>query len=306
MELAELKTAANPEISLDKTQIACPLCSSKEISNLRKYNGAQLASCLKCSFIFSKRIPTGAELDTYYDNLYEVTSYLSKITITRYNEILDKFEKFRKTNRILDVGCGHGFFLEIAKKRGWKVYGSDFAEGCVKICKDKGIDMHLGSMTADAFIPEMFDVITSFEVLEHINTPNQELILLNQLLRKGGVMYVTTPNFNSLLRYRLGEQYDVINYPEHLIYFTRKTLQTAFEKNGFKKQKVWTSGISVTRYKTSTGISNQEYVSETSDDEILRHKIESRWYLKQLKSLANWWLNIFKVGNSLKGTFVKK
>ena len=84
---------------------------------------------------------------------------------------LINLKKHRKTNRILDVGCGHGFFLEIAKKRGWKVYGSDYADGCVDICTKKGIDMHRGTMTDDAFIPEMFDVITSFEVLEHINTP---------------------------------------------------------------------------------------------------------------------------------------
>ena len=119
-------------------------------------------------------------------------------------------------------------------------------------------------------------------------------------------MYVTTPNFNALLRYRLGEQYDVINYPEHLTYFTRKTLQTAFEKNGFKKLRIRTTGMSITRYKTSKGTSNQEYVSETSDDEILRHKIENRWHLKQLKAFANWGLNLFKVGDSLKGTFIKE
>lgn len=306
MKIVELKTTTDHSVKLDKIHTTCPLCSSKEIVNLPKYNGAKLASCVECSFIFSERIPTGIELDAFYDKEYEVTSFLSKITIARYNDLLDKFEKYRKTNRILDVGCGHGFFLEIAKSRGWKVYGSDYADSCVDMCTKKGIDMHSGTMTDDAFIPEIFDVITSFEVLEHISTPNEELKNLNRLLRKGGVLYVTTPNFNALLRYRLGEQYDIINYPEHLTYFTRKTLRSAFEKNGFKKLKIWTTGMSITHYKTSRGMSNQQYVSETSDDEILRHKIENRWHLKQLKSFANWWLNLFKIGDSLKGTFVKK
>ncbi|MFT5858101.1 MAG: 2-polyprenyl-3-methyl-5-hydroxy-6-metoxy-1,4-benzoquinol methylase [Flavobacteriaceae bacterium] len=305
MELVELKTTKGLSVKLNEKHSACPLCSSKKISNLAKFNGAKLASCISCSFIFSERIPSEVELDAFYDKEYEVTSFLSKITIARYNALLDKFEKHRKTNRILDVGCGYGFFLEIAKKRGWKVYGSDYAEKCIDICTKKGIDMYRGSMNDEAFIPEMFDVITSFEVIEHIYKLNQELQNLNRLLRPGGIMYVTTPNFNAILRYRLGEKYDVINYPEHLLYFTRKTLQSAMEKNGFKKLSIRTTGMSMTRYRTSKGMSNQEYVSETSDDEILRHKIEKRWHLKQLKGFANWCLNLFKIGDSLKATFVK-
>lgn len=287
------------------THSQCPLCGSKKIEILPKFNGAKLASCNECSFVFSERIPTGSELDQFYCKDYEVTSFLSKITIARYNELLDQFEKYRKTGRILDVGSGHGFFLETAKKRGWEVYGSDYAPGCVKLCETKGIKMHSGTMTKNAYGSEMFDVITSFEVLEHVYSPNEELGYLNAFLRKGGIMYVTTPNFNSVLRYRLGEQYDVINYPEHLTYFTNKTLVKAFENNGFEKLNVRTTGLSITRYRTSKGKSNQEYVSETSDDEILRHKIEKRWHLRALKSTTNWGLNLFKIGDSLKGTFIK-
>ena len=306
-EQAIIDTSAIPNNHTNSgTHRKCPLCASQKIQSLPKFNGARLASCNECSFVFSERIPTGIELDQFYCEEYEVTSFLSKITINRYNELLDHFEKYRKTNRILDIGSGHGFFLETAKKRGWEVYGSDYAAGCVNVCKEKGIEMHSGTMTPDAYHPEMFDVITSFEVLEHVYNPNEELGYLNSFLRKGGIMYVTTPNFNSVLRYRLGEQYDVINYPEHLTYFTHKTLIKAFEAKGFEKLNVRTTGLSLTRYRTSKGRSNQEYVSETSDDELLRHKIEKKWHLRALKSTTNWGLNLFKVGDSLKGVFIKR
>ncbi|MFT5777421.1 MAG: 2-polyprenyl-3-methyl-5-hydroxy-6-metoxy-1,4-benzoquinol methylase [Crocinitomicaceae bacterium] len=292
-------------LQLERTHNTCPLCTSDKIEKLPKFNGAFLASCMECSFVFSERIPTKKELDAYYNDEYEVTSFYSQITAARYNELLDYFEKFRLTNKILDVGCGNGFFLEAAQKRGWEVYGADFSKSSIEICKKKGIHMHEGILTSDAFPPDSFDVVTSFEVLEHINNPNEELGYINSFLRKNGIAYVTTPNFNALLRYRLGEKYDVINYPEHLTYYTRKTLKKVFQKNNFRALSIRTTGVSITRLKTSKGKSNQAYVSETSDDELLRHKIEKKWHLKALKRFTNWWLNLFKIGNSLKGIFQK-
>jgi len=165
--------------------------------------------------------------------------------------------------------------------------------------------MEKGCINEVGFNAEQFDVITCFEVIEHINNPRIVAGEMHRILRKGGIVYTTTPNFNSLLRYRLKADYDVIEYPNHLIYFTKKTLRKLFSEAGFSVKQLKTTGISLTRIKTSKGKSNQEYVSETSDDEILRHKIENNSLLGFGKKTANWVLNLFSVGDSLKGTFEK-
>jgi 2-polyprenyl-3-methyl-5-hydroxy-6-metoxy-1,4-benzoquinol methylase len=272
---------------------------------LKEFERAHLCKCRSCGFIFSRQIPTESEILDYYTESYELTSYLSSVTIKRYTELLDSFEVHRKTNKILDIGCGNGYILEIAKQRGWEVYGIELTDHSIAICEKKGIQMLKGPIDINSFPAETFDVITSLEVIEHICTPKKELALLHSFLRKDGIMYVTTPNFNALLRYRLGKDYDVINYPEHLSYYTAKTLRSVFRKSGFRTLKIQASGMSLTRFKTSKGKSNQEYVSETSDDELLRHRIEKRAHLRILKRITNWWLNLFKIGNSLKGIFQK-
>lgn len=261
--------------------------------------------------VFSSRNPTPEQLENHYKG-YGRNDYLSPITIKRYHEILDAFESVRKTNRILDVGCGIGYFLGVAKSRGWEVYGTEYTESAVKICGGKGITMHSGALNPQNYPTESFDVITSFEVIEHINTPNQETEIIFSLLRKGGYFYVTTPNFNSLLRYYLGPKYNVICWPEHLSYYTPKTLTNLMLNHGFKKVWVKSTGISITRFLTSnTPQSNAnleegtEFVSAHTNDEKLRTRFESNSLLTFAKKTINFILTLTGKGDALKGLFQK-
>jgi 2-polyprenyl-3-methyl-5-hydroxy-6-metoxy-1,4-benzoquinol methylase len=261
--------------------------------------------------VFSSINPTPEQLENHYKG-YGRNDYLSPITIKRYHEILDGFEAVRKTNRILDVGCGIGYFLDVAKARGWEVYGTEYTDSAVKICEDKGIIMHSGALDPLNYEPESFDVITSFEVIEHINTPNEEIPRIFSLLRKGGYFYVTTPNFNSLLRYYLGPKYNVIGWPEHLSYYTPKTLETLMLNHGFKKVWVQSTGISITRFLTSRSPKasknpdeGTEFVSAHTDDEKLRTRFESNALLTFAKKTINFILTLTGKGDALKGLFQK-
>lgn len=284
---------------------ACPLCHSSEFHTLSEYQRAHLEQCSSCGFVFSKHIPGEQELETYYSEEYELTEFFSPITAKRYEEILEGFEHLKKTNNLLDVGSGSAFFAEIAIKRGWNVYGTELTDATIAAAEKKGVIMSKGKLEDVQFDSDFFDVVVCIEVIEHVSYPLTLVKEIQRTLRPGGAVYISTPNFNSLLRRRLKSAYDVISYPNHLSYFTTKTLKSLFTTNGFTKQSMVTNGISRTRLKTSTGKSNQAYVSETSDDEILRHRIEKRWYLRFLKNCANGILNIFRLGDSIKATFIK-
>jgi 2-polyprenyl-3-methyl-5-hydroxy-6-metoxy-1,4-benzoquinol methylase len=285
--------------------ISCLICNSSLLNILNDFKEAHLCQCHSCGFVFSKAIPTADELEKHYEG-YSRNDYLSPITILRYNELLDKMEIFRKTNRLLDVGCGIGYFLEVAKERGWEVYGTEYTDEAIEICSKKEISIKKGPLNAQQYKPESFDIITSFEVIEHINNPIQELAHFNKILRKGGLVYLTTPNFNSLLRYWLKDKYNVICYPEHLSYYTPKTLKKLFTISGFKTLKIETTGISLTRFKTSSGKSNQQFISATSDDEQIRTQFETKRILQITKKIINNFLTIIGKGDNLKGWFVKK
>lgn len=283
----------------------CVICNSDQLTVLPRYKDHHLVECQNCHFIFSQDIPTREELNTYYNDNYDRTSYFSPITEKRYEELLDSWEPFRKNNTILDVGCGNGFFLEVAKKKGWNVQGIEISSNAGEVCKAKGIEVFEG--TIREFEKDVqYDIVVSIEVIEHLSYPHLFAKKISELIRPGGLLYITTPNFNSLLRYRLKERYDVIDYPNHLGYFTHKTLNRLLSDNHFAKKQLITTGYSLTRSRTSAGKSNQEYVSETSDDEMFRYRIEKRWYMRVARDLVNTILNTFKVGDSIKATYIKK
>lgn len=260
--------------------------------------------CQSCSFVFCKPIPTQEELNAVYEG-YGRNDYLSDLTIEAYERVLDSFEPYRKTNRLIDVGCGIGYFLEVAKRRGWEVYGTEYTEEAVSICEGKGASMQLGPLNTANYEAESFDIICSFEVIEHINNPLLELASFNKILRKGGLVYCTTPNFNAVERYQLGADWNVLTYPEHLSYYTPKTLKRVFKEAGFSTKKMLATGVSITRIKKSQGKSDQATISATSDDEKLRNQIAGNPLLGIAKDIINWKLTLFGVGNSLKGWFVK-
>ncbi|MCF8465076.1 MAG: methyltransferase domain-containing protein [Flavobacteriales bacterium] len=282
----------------------CLVCKSPKLKPVNGFEKHHLVKCKSCSFVFCKPIPTQEELNAVYEG-YGRNDYLSDLTIQAYERVLDSFEPYRKTNRLIDVGCGIGYFLEVAKRRGWEVYGTEYTQEAVAICEGKGASMQLGPLNTANYEAESFDIICSFEVIEHINNPLLELASFNKILRKGGLVYCTTPNFNAVERYQLGADWNVLTYPEHLSYYTPNTLKRVFKEAGFSTKKVLATGVSITRIKKSQGKSDQATISATSDDEKLRNQIAGNPLLGIAKDIINWKLTLFGVGNSLKGWFVK-
>ncbi len=286
----------------------CILCHSPSIILLQKYSKDYLVKCKHCGLVFSQKIPTNEELYNYYQK-YTVRNdyYISPITLNRYREILHSLESFRQTNRILDVGCGHGAFLSVAKEMGWDAYGVELSETLTNYCRQKGFKVLHGSLEKNAERLPIFDLIISNEVIEHINTPNTEVQLFYKLLRNGGAVYVATPNFNSLLRFFLKNKYNVIWYPEHLTYFTPKTLTYTFKRNGFSKKWLITTGISISRLVNSNkSIEHSENpYSPFSKDEKLRKAAEEKWLFNLTKKIINSLLSLTGTGLTIKGLFLK-
>ena len=275
----------------------CPLCHSAELGALNEqYAHAFLVRCQHCGLVFCQRIPTQQELVDHYSKYPRNTS-ISPLTIKRYEELLLQFEPYRRTGKILDIGCGDGHFLEVAKRKGWDVYGTEFNREAVEVGEQKGIKMHEGLIQQFSLANE-FDVITSFEVLEHITDGNEHVAKIQSLLRKGGLFYFTTPNFNAFSRRLLGGKWKIIEYPEHLTYYTVQTVTRLLVQNGLKRLNILTTGITFRQFPNGE-------THYAASEEQLRNSIESKGYLRVLKNFVNYWLSVFNLGDSLKGYFVK-
>ena len=165
--------------------------------------------------------------------------------------------------------------------------------------------MHQGVLNPQDYEPASFDVITFIEVLEHINNPREELKKFHSLLREGGALYITTPNFNSLSRRMLKEKWNIIEYPEHLSYYTPQTIHKLLTESGFKKAKLSTSGFSPSRVGIYSGNTTSEQSSPKAQEEHLREVMEQNTLMQFAKQIINGILNVSNAGDTIKALYIK-
>lgn len=293
----------------ERLHTTCPLTGSSDIRVLRGYERHQLVKSYPSGFVFSERIPSEEELKAHYQS-YDRHLDVPELTYERYRELLRSFEPYRKKNKLFDIGCGMGDFLKVAKEMGWEVYGCEYTKSAVEACSTKGINVFLGAPDQRWLESEGMDVVTSFEVIEHLSYPRDHIRFASHLLRAGGIFYCTTPNFDALERYLFKEDYNIIGYPEHLSYFTKKTLDDLLTSEGFQRQWLKTTGISPSRIRQSLGKVDKRpddgaSASIGSSDDHLRNTLEENRALRLLKGVVNAGLDLTRKGNSLKGLYLK-
>jgi 2-polyprenyl-3-methyl-5-hydroxy-6-metoxy-1,4-benzoquinol methylase len=143
--------------------------------------------------------------------------------------------------RLLDVGAATGFFLDIARKHGFQVSGVEISAFAAEEGRKKGIDMITGTLHQ---IPQerSFEVITMFDLIEHVSDPRAEIALSKKLLTKDGLLVINTPDIGSLYARIMGRKWHLIVPPEHLYYFTRTNMKMLLEEEGFKVLSIGTVG----------------------------------------------------------------
>jgi 2-polyprenyl-3-methyl-5-hydroxy-6-metoxy-1,4-benzoquinol methylase len=135
--------------------------------------------------------------------------------------------------RLLDIGFGSGEFLDFAQHAGWKVSGADPDLKAVQINLQKGFDVRQGDIFAFTNHENTFDAITLSHVIEHVHDPRSVIREAFRLLKPGGVIWVETPNINSLGHKHFGPFWRGLEPPRHLVLFNWSSLQQILHDEGF-------------------------------------------------------------------------
>ncbi len=126
---------------------------------------------------------------------------------------------------LLDWGCAYGYFLDEARPRLGRVCGVEINEGVAEIARSRlGLDVRSGPSASRSFDAGSFDVITLWDVIEHVSRPRATLLEVARLLRPGGSLYLTTGDIGSPLARLLGRRWRLVNPPQHVTYFSERTL----------------------------------------------------------------------------------
>jgi 2-polyprenyl-3-methyl-5-hydroxy-6-metoxy-1,4-benzoquinol methylase len=146
--------------------------------------------------------------------------------------LIDKYLPHR--GRLLDIGCAGGFFLRLANDIGYDGYGIEVSQYAARHAREVlGLKVFNGTLAEANHPNDFFDVITMWDVLEHLADFRSTLTECHRVIRAGGILVVETLNAHSLLAKVLGRKWHLFWPPYHLSYFTRETLRMALEKTGF-------------------------------------------------------------------------
>jgi 2-polyprenyl-3-methyl-5-hydroxy-6-metoxy-1,4-benzoquinol methylase len=300
---------------------ACTACGSKvdnqylfakKIQNMES-DLIEFYRCMRCKTIF-----LGKYNDYYDDELYAYYSkYVDKkeediydaLTNISYEKVLRQFDSYGGGQNILDVGCGNGSFVKVALQKGYQAEGIDLSDLAVEVAQRFSLPVTKLDFFSKNISDSSRDIVTMFEVIEHLPNPVDFLRRSEKVVRPGGLIYLTTPNFNSLDRRVLGRKWNVF-HREHYTYFTTQTLIKLIRNNTeldilhIETRNVSTELIAhfknilnknLLQIKPNTGI-NEVSDLRLSDARTIIYK--SRW-LTLVKQVANLILNATYLGSTI-------
>lgn len=154
-------------------------------------------------------------------------------------------KRVQKPGRILDVGCATGIFLSGMKRHGWECHGVEPSAFAAKYAKDRfQIDVFQGYLEDVGYDKNYFDVVTLWDVLEHIPDPVSTLLKISKLLKPNGLLVLNLPNAASWERSIFGKYWVGWDIPRHFTIFTPTTITALLSHSNFSVNEIvsFTSG----------------------------------------------------------------
>jgi SAM-dependent methyltransferase len=235
----------NPAAEVTEGNPECILCGREGDVGMRFVkNGHPIYRCLTCGLMFVFPQPSSEELVQLYDSDYyrRGDKYLigdeaktESLTCDEDAQKLKVVKTYKSAGRLLDVGCAMGGFLSLARREGFDVQGVEVSEFCAQyVKKHHDIDVHNGDLLSAQFHANMFDVVTMWDVLEHLGDPQGAVSEAYRIIRPGGFLCVSTGDSGSVCARIMAKLWHLLTPPQHLFYFTKKSLQKCLVRSSFK------------------------------------------------------------------------
>ena len=227
-------------------RLRCIICDCMRNQPIFNEDGIDILRCVNCDHVYSS-----FEADPHYDGFWgdEVAegdhSYWNKARARMHQDFIRRF-LVGHSGRLLDMGCGLGFFLKaIAPYPNWETYGCEISPAAVRYARESlGLQNVICGRLEDTDLPQRsFDLITMWDVIDHIPRPDPLLRCCHSLLKESGICFMRTPNvYIQLLRARLakllrGTQPTVayMQARHHAHHYSRSSIRRILERNGFSR-----------------------------------------------------------------------
>lgn len=194
----------------------------------------EIVQCCRCGLMCENpREPEGVVEQQY--EMVEDPTYEREAEgrVRTFSKLLDEIARYRQPGRILDIGCYTGVFLQLAKQRGWEACGVEPSKWAAGKARKKGLTVFNGPLDEVDFPPASFDVITLWDVIEHLHDPLRDLRKIASLLRPDGLFALSTMDVGSLFA-KLTARHWPWHMRMHLYYFTPGTISRMCQSAGLQ------------------------------------------------------------------------
>lgn len=232
----------------------CGLCSSPDVRDLFVIKGTQLKKCGNCGAAFVYPLPDSAELiseyqDDYfasrdhlewgYENYFSLEGDVRETARRR----LKLMSRYIRDGKLLEGGAATGWFLDEARRQGFQVQGAEVSGFAAKWGEDNlRVPIFNGTLREAAFADGEFDVVVLWDVLEHLTEPLEELYEIHRVLKPGGYLFVSVPDYGSIWARALGRRwFGFTKIREHVYYYNRHALAGVMGRAGLKVVKAQSS-----------------------------------------------------------------
>lgn len=275
----------------DFVHVPCPACNTDDSFYKFEKNGVNYVECTNCQTFYVNPRPTSEVLEWFYTGSPNYAYWnevifpsseearLENIFVPRVDRVLELCKKYKKaTNSILEIGAGFGTFCcEVMRRNVFdRIVAVEPTPGLAETCRSRGLEVIEMPVEQIQLGPEdLFDVVASFEVIEHLFSPADFVKRMTGLLKPGGLLMLTCPNGLGFDIETLGTSSNTVDH-EHLNYFNEKSLTFLLDNCGLDVLESFTPGVldaELVRNKILEGaydVTNQPFLKKVLVDEWVR------------------------------------
>lgn len=206
-------------------------------SSRHAIGGVRVVQCKRCHLAWQDPMPDGASVKQAYDelrdDLYVEQAAGRQRSFRRSLRLVERYLS-GPPGRLLDVGCSAGIFLQLARDAGWDVLGLEPSRWLFERAREELGEAVLQTTFEEApLTAASFDLVTLWDVLEHVVDPAAVVEKCAEVLRSGGLLALNTPNVDSLIARSMGSRWPLL-LPEHLYYYSPDSLEALLTRSGFR------------------------------------------------------------------------
>lgn len=229
---------------MEKADAKCILCGSTERTILISHGGWTVHKCKNCGLGLLDPRPDHSERIQLYQNSYfqshydkglPVDSPEMKRRLSQETHRLKFFRDIKRGGRVLDIGCGMGYFLHACRLAGYEVEGVDISDHSTAYVRNElRIPITTGTIEKIRIEDGSRDVVTMWHFLEHAQDPGQYIDKAGQWLKADGILIVDVPNHEGTDARKIGASWTGWSLPYHLYHFTPATMMSLLSRYGFR------------------------------------------------------------------------